>query len=210
MFNGIILAGGGNARIGCNKALLLIDGTPIIERIISAMESVVNKITIVVKGGDDDPIRALKNYDHNNIEIIRDGFHFRNPLFGIYAGLLYSDSDYSLVLPCDTPFVNEAILKYLLEASYGFDLTIPRWSNGYVEPLCAVYRKKSILALINDPMNIRNYSIRDVIIRLPKVRYISVDELRRFDRDLLTFYNINTFRDYKKALKINRKLRKGT
>ncbi|MEM3608696.1 MAG: molybdenum cofactor guanylyltransferase [Candidatus Bathyarchaeia archaeon] len=205
MFNGIILAGGGNTRIGCNKALLLIDGATIVERVVSALEPVVEEIIIVLKRRDGiGSMRLLEN--RKGVKIVSDGWRFRNPLIGIYAGLIHSDSEYSLVLPCDTPFVKSAVLKHLLDSCRGFDLTIPRWSNGYLEPLCAVYRKNSVLPLIGN-LDIGRHPIRYIIERLSKVKYVPVDELRRFDRDLVTFYNINTFQEYEEALKISRSLR---
>ncbi|MGC8850463.1 MAG: molybdenum cofactor guanylyltransferase, partial [Candidatus Bathyarchaeia archaeon] len=126
MFNGIILAGGRNTRIGYYKALLLIDGATIIERVISAMEPLVERIIIVLKKGEKGSLKFLEN--HKGIKIVLDELQLRNPLIGIYTGLIHSDSDYSLILPCDMPFVNPGVLKYLLDASHGFDLTIPRWS----------------------------------------------------------------------------------
>ncbi|MEM2122234.1 MAG: molybdenum cofactor guanylyltransferase [Candidatus Bathyarchaeia archaeon] len=207
MFDGIILAGGGNTRIGYNKALLLIDGATIIERIISAIEPMVETIIIVLKKQDFGSAKFLENYE--GIKIVLDDPQFKNPLIGIYTGLIHSNSDYSLILPCDMPFASPRVLKYLLDTCHGFDLTIPRWSNGYLEPLCAVYRKNSILPLISNLKDVGSHPIRHVITRLSKVRYVPVDDLRRFDEDLLTFYNINTFQEYEEALKISRGLRKN-
>jgi molybdopterin-guanine dinucleotide biosynthesis protein A len=204
-FDGIILAGGGNTRIGYNKALLPIGGVTIIEKVISAMKPLVDKVIVVSKRQDGiDPTRFLRDY--TGVEVVYEDCQVRNPLVGIYTGLTYSNSDYSLILPCDAPFVNPGVLKHLLDICLGFDLTIPRWSNGYLEPLCAVYRGSSILSLISDPMEIGSHSIRYFIARLPKVRYVPVEELRRFDRSLLTFFNINTLQEYEEALKLSKSL----
>jgi molybdopterin-guanine dinucleotide biosynthesis protein A len=46
---------------------------------------------------------------------------------------------------------------------------------------------------------LKNLSILDY---LSDVRYVSVEDLRRLDPDLLTFLNINTIADYEYALKV--------
>jgi len=200
-FDAIILAGGRNTRIGRNKALLLIDNVPVIERVVRAVEAVVSKIIVVLKKGEEkEVIRCLKGV---NVQFVLEGSRFRNPIIGIYHGLLHSKSNYVLVLPCDTPFVNVSVLKYLLDESNGFDLTIPRWSNGYLEPLCAVYRKEVTLSLIKNVENLKGVQIKTLITQLPKIRYVSVEELKKFDESLLTFYNINTIADYEGALRIS-------
>lgn len=211
MPDGIILAGGGSARIGFNKALLSIDGELLIERVIRVVETVVDRILVVVKKEDENKLgRYLENYNFN-LQLVFDDYKFRNPLAGIYAGMMQSRSEYVIVLPCDTPFVKEDALRYLLEIAQGFDLTIPRWRNGYLEPLCAIYRRDSTLASIQEikEKDMKDASLRDLIRRLRKVRYVPVDDLRRFDRRLLTLYNINTVQDYEKALEISRELRKA-
>ncbi|MBO3755288.1 MAG: molybdenum cofactor guanylyltransferase [Candidatus Brockarchaeota archaeon] len=199
-----ILAGGGSTRVGRNKALLPVDGIPVIKRVVKAASSVSNKVTVVLKRWDDGGIvEVLKG---NHVRFVFEHYRFRSPLIGLYVGLIHSRSKYSLVLPCDAPYLNVDVLKHLVESSEGFDLTIPKWDNGYLEPLCAVYLGESFLKLIKGVEELKGARIQSIIAQLPRIKYIPVGELKKFDDKLLTFYNINTLMDYRKALKLSKSL----
>jgi molybdopterin-guanine dinucleotide biosynthesis protein A len=200
LFEAIILAGGGGTRVGGNKALLPVEGIPIIKRVVNVAGVVANLVTVVLKSWDHEEI--IRVLEDDRVQFVFENYRFRNPLIGLYVGLLHSHSNYSLVLPCDAPYLNADVLKYLINNCEGYDLTIPRWDNGYLEPLCAVYRGKSLLNLVDDVEKVKDARIQSIIGRLPKIRYIPVRELRKFDEKLLTFYNINTLEDYEKTLKL--------
>jgi molybdenum cofactor cytidylyltransferase len=55
---GIVLAAGGSSRMGRPKALLLLDGRPLIAHHVEALGRVVRRV-VVVLGADPDPIRAI-------------------------------------------------------------------------------------------------------------------------------------------------------
>ena len=106
---------------------------------------------------------------------------------------------YSLLLPCDTPFVLNQIVSLLLELCSKKDAAIPRWPNGYLEPLQAAYNTKSALTAANKALKDNKLNMRSMISHLGNVRYISTSVLRRLDPELKTFFNINTPKDLKKA-----------
>lgn len=205
----IILAGGGGTRVGGNKALLPVEGIPVIKRVVNVASSLSNQVAVVLKRWDDGGIVEVLNDKH--VRFVFEEYEFRNPLIGLYVGLLHSRSIYSLVLPCDTPYLNVKVLKHLIKCCEGFDLTIPRWDNGYLEPLCAVYRGESFFKLVKDVEDLKDERIQSIITRLPSIRYIPVGDLKKFDDKLLTFYNINTWKDYENVKELSKTegLRKG-
>jgi molybdopterin-guanine dinucleotide biosynthesis protein A len=79
---------------------------------------------------------------------------------------------------------------------------IPKWPNGYVEPLHSVYRLSSSIPAIESAFDVGERSVLDMIKRLDSVRYVPVDDLRRFDKELLTFFNINYPKDLDTANEI--------
>ena len=99
------------------------------------------------------------------------------------------------------PFLNQALLSYMIEVSDGFDFVLPHINNQF-EPLHAVYSKNCIA-----PIEFILKQGRKVIIELfnfVKVRYIEAEEVDRFDPQHLSFFNINTKEDLELARKIAR------
>ena len=99
------------------------------------------------------------------------------------------------------PFLNQPLLRYMIEVSDGFDFVLPRINNLF-EPLHAVYSKNCVA-----PIEFILQQGRKVIIELfdfVKVRYVEAEEVDRFDPQHLSFFNINTKEDLELARKIAR------
>lgn len=125
----------------------------------------------------------------------------KGPLGGIYTGLALSDSFHNLVVAVDMPFLNQALLDYMIQISANFDLVVPRLGN-MVEPLHAVY-SKGCLALIGCLLKEDNLSIRELFTSV-RVGYLEAAEINRFDPEHLSFFNVNTEADLKTAREIVR------
>ncbi|MDI6815476.1 MAG: NTP transferase domain-containing protein [Dehalococcoidales bacterium] len=53
---------------------------------------------------------SLSFFNHPKLRIVADTYPGKGPLGGIYTGLATSDSFYNLVVACDMPFLNQALL----------------------------------------------------------------------------------------------------
>jgi len=120
----------------------------------------------------------------------------KGALGGIYTGLANADSFYSLVVGCDMPFLNRDLLCYLIDLAPGFDAVVPRIHDMY-EPLHAVY-SKGCLTPIRELMDQDRVRISQLF-NLVKTRYVGKDEIAEFDPQCLSFFNVNTHDDLKKA-----------
>ena len=118
---------------------------------------------------------------------------------GAAAGFRNARGEYSLLLPCDTPFVSREVLSLLLEISPGVNAVIPRWPNGYVEPLQAVYRTRRALQAAEEAIRMGRLDMRSMISLLRRVRYVSTLVLKQLDPNLTTFFNLNTPQDLRRA-----------
>src|SRR5271165_4394157 len=127
---GWILAGGRSSRMGVDKALLEIDGQPLVSRVAREAAKVCAPVSLV-----GDP--AV--YGHLGFPVIPDRFPGRGPLAGIEAALGATEADWNLLLACDMPALETAVLESLFAA--GGDCALPRYPDGTVEPLCAVYHR---------------------------------------------------------------------
>ena len=190
--SGIVLAGGKGLRLGRYKALVILNGESLVQRVVSKLSFLNSDIIIVLAKGQQPP--QVTGYP--KLRIVTDAYASKGPLIGIYTGLLSSDSSYNLVVACDMPFLNRDLLRYMVKISAGFDMVIPRVGD-MVEPLHAIYSKKC-LKVIDRMLGEGSLKI-DQLLSLVKVRYVEAREIDRFDPDHLSFFNINTEADLKKA-----------
>ena len=190
----IILAGGGNLRLGRTKALEIISGQSLIERMVERLRPLSNRILIVTSREQSD---LSLNED---IEVLVDIYPGRGPLGGIYTGLLASKSPYNIVVACDMPFLNVQLLHYMIELLPDFDAVVPRLGEEKVEPLHAVYSRNCV-----DKMKARVENERLGVHRFlstMNVRYVERAECQQFDPQLLTFFNINYQSDLDQAISL--------
>jgi len=181
----IVLAGGGGSRLGGNKALQIVGGESLLQRVIERVTLISDQILVIGSSHQRGfPVDS-------GIEYREDLYPGKGPLGGIYTGLLASKSVYNLVVACDLPFLNVELLRYLIRLSPGFDAVVPR--VGRVQPLHAVYSKNCL-----DVMKVQ---VEHNLLKITRfldsvnVRYVEETECRSIDRQLLSFFNVNSQAD---------------
>lgn len=134
---GIVLAGGKSSRMGTDKSLMLLQGKPIISHVIEAIKPLCDQVVI----------SSNKSvYDFTGCEVWPDLYLIQAPMIGIYSCLKRSTTDLNIIVSCDVPFVETTLFTYLLQNMEGSDIIVPVHDN-YMEPLCAIYKKKIVPAL---------------------------------------------------------------
>jgi molybdopterin-guanine dinucleotide biosynthesis protein A len=189
----IVLAGGKGTRMGKHKVLEVVGGRPVLQRVIDSLNPMSRRILLVVAQGQQCP--ALEA-SQATVDCIHDVYAGKGALGGIYTGLSSSDSEHSLVVAGDMPFLNAGLIKYLISASPGFDVVMPRL-DGLIQPLHAIY-SKGCLPLIRAQLERGQLQIR-VFLGEVRVRYVEAAEIDAFDPRRLSFFNINTPRDLEEA-----------
>ncbi len=124
----------------------------------------------------------------------------KGPLGGIYTGLLASKSPYSLVVGCDMPFLNISLLRYMISLIQDFDAIVPQLETGKIEPLHAIYSRRCT-SIIQTQLEHEQLKISQTL-DLLHVKYIPREECKKFDSHLLSFFNINSPSDLRRASKI--------
>ncbi len=188
----IVLAGGKGLRLGRNKVSETVGNRSLLERVILNLSSLASDIIIVTATAQ--PFSQF--IDYPKLRIATDTYLGKGPLGGIYAGLVASDSFHNLVVACDMPFLNQGLLRYMIQLSPNFDLVIPRVGD-MVEPLHAVYGK-GCLVHIEQLLKQDNLGAFELLSRV-RVRYVETMEINRFDPKHLSFFNINTEADLARA-----------
>ena len=178
--SGVVLVGGKSSRYGSNKALVQVDGVPLIERVIGVMERVFENLILVTN--------TPGEYAHLGFPMYEDIIKGLGPIGGIYTGLTVMPDDVGFFVACDMPFLNHDLIRYIVMERGHADVVVPR-VKGMVESLHALYRKEC-LSSVKGLIESREYQIFRIFNEV-SVRYIDEDELRRFDPALRCFININ-------------------
>jgi len=193
----VILAGGFSRRFVQDKGLIDLAGKPLILHVVNRISKVVTETLVVVNSSvQKQKFESLLSHKAN---VVVDKHNAQSPLVGALTGFESAKGEYSLLLPCDTPFISSQIAQFLLDKCLNKDAVIPRWPNGYIEPLQAVYYTKLALTAAKKALEQGKLDLRSMIARLMGVQYISTVVLRQMDPKLLTFFNINTLTDLKRA-----------
>ena len=188
----IILAGGKSLRLGYDKFLETVGNKNLLQRVISCVSPLSGDIILVTAR----ELTTLQSINYPKLRVATDIYPGKGPLVGIYTGLVTSTSFYNLVVASDTPFLNQVLLRYMIQLSTNFDIVTPRVGN-LVEPLHTVYTK-SCLAPIEQMIKQGKLRV-DKLFSLVRVRYVEAEEIERFDPKHLSFFNINTKADMEKA-----------
>ena len=193
----MILAGGFSRRFGQNKGLIDLAGKPLVLHVVDRVSEVVDETVVVVSS--DIQKETIESLLGHGVNVVVDKHEAQSPLVGALAGFERAEGEYSLLLPCDTPFISLQVAQFLLDICVNRGAVIPKWPSGYIEPLQAAYHTKSALTATKKVLEQGKLDLRSMIARLKAVQYVSTMVLRQMDPKLLTFFNINTPEDLKRA-----------
>jgi len=187
---GIILAGGKSSRMGQDKAFLRFGDCTLLEHLAFLLGSIFEETLIVVDQKD-----KLEGLVLGEANIYEDLIQARGPLGGIYTGLCYSKTKASCVLTCDMPWVDEVILRELVNF-WGEDDDVLCLENpqGELEPFPGVYSRSSrhLMRLLLERGEAAMHRFLEVAIIKPLI--LKEEKIR-----VLT--NMNTIEDYYRVLK---------
>lgn len=177
---GVILAGGKSSRFGKNKAFVEIDGIRLIERVVSKLDSVFDRLVIISN--------TPREYAYLGLPVYVDLIKGLGPIGGIYTGLEAIEEDAGFFVACDMPFMNGQLIRYIVGVRDDFDAVVPK-IDWMMEPLHALYTKRCLPA-IKKMIDSRIYQTARSF-QMIHVRFVEEEEIRKFDPDLKSFLNIN-------------------
>ncbi len=193
----IVLAGGLSKRFGEGKCLKEILGKPLVIHVLNRVADIADEKVIVV--GSEAQQNVFSRLTELTAKVVVDKYKGSSPLIGALTGFETVKAEYALVLPCDTVFVSPEVAALLLDLCVGRSAAIPRWPNGYIEPLQAVYNVKLATHAARMALSEGKRAMSAMISHLPRVRYVSTSVLQQYDEKLTTFFNINLIQDWKRA-----------
>jgi len=176
-----ILAGGKSARMGSEKALVLLGGQTLLERALAAARAVTDEVRIV---------GSAKKFQ-GFAPVVEDLYPGCGPLAGIHAALRASQRELNVILAVDLPFVTRDLLQYLLRRarSSSAAVTAARAGGGW-QPLCAVYRR-AFARVADLALQQGRYKI-DALFDQAPVQAVAEEELLAAGLSAEMFRNLNT------------------
>lgn len=189
-----MLAGGKSTRLGRDKASAPLLGVPMLQRVLDRLAGLTDE-TVIVGRRDQD----LGWAQGKRLRVIHDLFPGRGPAEGLCTGLEAIEAPLAVAVACDMPLIEPALVSRLLQLASDHEAIVPV-SEGLPQPLCAVYRQ-SCGERIRAQIAAGNLKLILIISHL-NVRYVEQDEWCAFDREGLSFQNLNSEDALKKASKL--------
>ncbi len=177
---GVILLGGKSSRYGSNKALVQLGGVRLVDRVAGVMTSIFHRVILATNSPDE--------YAYLQLPMVEDLIKGLGPMGGIYTGLMTMSDEAGFFVACDMPFLSESLIRHMVDVKDDFDAVVPR-VDWMMEPLHALYLKKC-LPVIQRAIENHHNQIAECFAGL-RVRYMDEAELRLWDHDLRSFFNIN-------------------
>ncbi len=183
---GVILAGGSSSRMGRNKALMVVDGEPIIARSYRVLANLFHEVIIVTN--------TPGEYDFLPCRKVADIYPGAGSIAGLQAGLASSGTDRIFVAACDMPYLSPDLIRFLCEGDDGSEAVVPLNSEGQREPLHAVYNR-SLLGSIQEAIDKGDKSILNLLDKV-RTKQLPGDMFSCIPGAPESFRNINTMKEY--------------
>lgn len=183
----IILAGGKSSRMGQEKGFVLLHDKPLIEHILTVLESLFENIIIIANNA---------SYEKYHYPVFRDIFFEKGALGGIYTGLFYTETKINFIISTDIPFVNQEAITYLIENALEKEISIAQSKNKY-QPLFACY-SKALLPIIKTNIEANQLKLTNFVME-NNANLIPMDNFEKENPFL--FANLNTLEEVQTAEK---------
>lgn len=179
----LLLCGGLGRRFGGDKGLAVVDGLPIIQRVIGALRPVAGCITLVTDREERYPDLALPR--------LLDAVPHRGPLQALAGALDRVEGELVFVASCDMPFLVPGLFALELSRLGDADACFP-WDEQECSPLAALYRRRAAAAEARRALAHGEHRMMDLLARL-RVSRLRRDDLRDLPPALLA--NVNSQED---------------
>jgi molybdopterin-guanine dinucleotide biosynthesis protein A len=184
----IVLCGGRSTRMGQDKGALPFGPETMLERVTRLVRGIAGEVIVVGRPDQQPPA---------DVRVVYDPVADLGPLAGLAAGLSASTNDLNIVVACDKPLVQAAVLQRLVAWIGDYDACVAM-NEGHASALCGVYRSR----VAGAARTLLDAGERRVMRLLDRVNTKRVDAavFRDVDPELETFVSCDTAAKYHWAL----------
>lgn len=179
-----ILAGGHSRRMGRPKALLDFHGQPLLAHVLARVRDLGQETVLIANQPD--------LYASFDLPCLPDLIPDVGPLGGLYTALSQARYAWTLVVACDMPWLNPALLRALIATALAEEecvAVVPRW-GAYPEALHAVYHQRCLPPL--RATLAAGHLKTSRFLEMSPVRYVERAAILPFDPLGRSFTNLNT------------------
>jgi molybdopterin-guanine dinucleotide biosynthesis protein A len=171
--------------MGQDKAAVLLGGRSLLQRAVDAVSQVAGRVVLVgAPGRPLPPVTSAKA-----LVSVQDATEGEGPLAGIIAGLEAAEAPVALLVGCDQPFMQPALLALLAEEARTYSAVLPLL-DGQSQPLCSAVRLEA-LPRVRAIFEAGERAAR-ILAALPGVRLLPEAEWRDADPEGWSFFGVNT------------------
>jgi molybdopterin-guanine dinucleotide biosynthesis protein A len=187
----VVQAGGQSRRMGSNKALMVFQGQPLIERVVQRVAPISAETLLTAN--------SAELFAFLNKRIEQDILPGLGALGGLYTALQGVQTPYAAVVACDMPFIRTDVLlrQFQLLVESGSDCVIPETEHG-LEPMHGVYRVSTCASLVKAALKRGEMQMRSWY-KDAHMLIIPLADLRQIDPKLESFINVNTLEEFHQA-----------
>ncbi len=191
----VILCGGESRRMGWPKAWLPFGPEYLLQRVVRLAGVAASPIVVVGAPGQNLPDLP------SDVRVVRDSISGLGPLQGLASGFAAMPELVELIFATatDVPFLEPRWIARLVERISDADLVIPK-IGGYLQPLAAVYRRRTMLPVIETLLAGSRLRVRELADAARAV-VLDEDDLRDVDPTFDSIRNLNEPADYDRALR---------
>lgn len=161
---GAVLTGGASSRMGRDKAVLHIEGTPLVARMAAVLRAA-GAVDVTAVGGDERAISAT------GIPVVRDAHPGDGPLGGVSTALHHVRGTHRriVIVACDLVRLDADTVRRLVDASDRTACDVALAVTDRPEPLCAVWTVGTSLGPVDAALAEGERAVHRVLGRLRTV-----------------------------------------
>jgi molybdopterin-guanine dinucleotide biosynthesis protein A len=136
---GFVLVGGRSRRMGRDKALLDVDGRPLLLHLAEVVRPFVRHVTL---------LGPPERYAGFALPVLADRYPNAGSLGALCTALEDSSCEWNLFFACDLPLLRPEVVEHLAKrAAAGLAQAVVPKAEGRWQPLCAAYHRSCLPAM---------------------------------------------------------------
>jgi molybdopterin-guanine dinucleotide biosynthesis protein A len=189
---GAIVYAGGMEKETISRQFAPDEKGTLLEYVLDSVWTVADELFVVFKHEPDlSVIESISPFGARIVNVSKG----ERPVTGILTAFKSAKAEHCILVTEAVPLLKPNVVLELFNNVQGNDLSVPRWKDGRIEPLLAVYRGKALLRLFASLKETLESDLGKAMQTLANqlfdVKYLSIEiDLKERDPELDSFLNV--------------------